>query len=130
VGGRESEGIDTLDSWKSTLCLCFRDGEGRMRGVELALDGAEASLLTLLSDGANEGLVGVLAMKDEESFSISWLALMAFSSDAGVIELVNFRARGFCTRLLVPAEDEVAGWVRSDGQAHSEAKSESQSGRM
>lgn len=30
-----------------------------MRGVELVLDGGEAPLLVLFSDGANEGLVGV-----------------------------------------------------------------------
>jgi hypothetical protein len=44
--------------------------EGR-RGVELALDGGDASLLALRSEGANEGTVGVLVRSDEPSVSVS-----------------------------------------------------------
>jgi len=79
---------------------------GSMRGVELALEGGEASLLALRS-------VGVL--NDDVSVSLSWLALMAFSNEAGCIAVD--RRFGFEIRLL-PATD--TDWARSEGQAHSE----------
>ena len=79
-----------------------------MRGVELALDGGEASLLALFSDGAKDGFVGVLERIEDESVSASSLALIAFSREAGLMELVPFRGRGFCTRLTGPDEDVTA----------------------
>jgi hypothetical protein len=79
---------------------------GSMRGVELALEGGEASLLALRS-------VGVLY--DDVSVSLSWLALIAFSNEAGCIAL-DFRF-GFEIRLLPATATDCA---RSEGQAHSE----------
>ena len=38
-----------------------------MRGVELALEGGEASVLELFSEGMKEVLVGVLVASDTES---------------------------------------------------------------
>lgn len=93
-----------------------------MRGVELALEGGEASLLAVFSDGAKEGLVGVRVRREEESVSTSWLALMAFSNEAGLMDCVPFLARGFCTLLTGPEEGEVTDWAcaLSEGQAHSD----------
>ena len=91
-------GLQQLDV--SSLCV------GSMRGVELALEGGEASLLPLRS-------VGVLY--DDVSVSFSWLALIAFSNEPGWTA-VDLRL-GFEIRLL-PAT--VADCARSEGQAHSE----------
>lgn len=77
-----------------------------MRGVELALESGEASLLALRS-------VGVLY--DDVSVSLSWLALIAFSNEAGCIA-VDLRL-DFEIRLLPATATDCA---RSEGQAHSE----------
>lgn len=79
---------------------------GIMRGVELALEGGEASLLALCS-------VGVLY--DDVSVSLSWLALIAFSNEAGCIA-IDLRL-DLEIRLLPATETDCA---RSEGQAHSE----------
>jgi hypothetical protein len=98
TGAGVAFGLQQLDT--SSLCV------GSMRGVELALEGGEASLLALRS-------VGVLY--DDVSVSLSWLALMAFSSEAGWIA-VDLRL-GFEIRLLPTTATDCA---RSEGQAHSE----------
>lgn len=92
-----------------------------MRGVELALDEGEASLLVLFSEGAKEVLVGVLVRREDESVSVSWLALMAFSSEAGVKELVCFLERDFWTRFEEVDREGAVDCVLSEGHAHSEA---------
>lgn len=91
-------GLQQLDT--SSSCV------GSRRGVELALEGGEASLLALRS-------VGVLY--DDVSVSLSWLALMAFSNDAECT-VVDLRL-GFEIRLLPATATDCA---RSEGQAHSE----------
>jgi hypothetical protein len=98
-GGGVGFGLQQLD----TSSFCF----GSIRGVELALDGGDASLLALLSVG--------VCVNDEVSVSASWLALMAFSREVGCIA-VDFLL-GFEIRLL-PAT--ATDWARSDGHAHSE----------
>lgn len=97
TGGGAAFGLQQLDT---SFCV------GSMRGVELALDGGDASLLALLSVGVSY---------DDVSVSLSWLALMAFSSDAGCTA-VDLRL-GFEIRLLPATATDC---VRSDGQAHSE----------
>src|SRR5690348_7103783 len=64
TGAGAAFGLQQLDT--SSFCV------GSIRGVELALDGGEASLLALRS-------VGVLY--DDVSVSLSWLALIAFSNE-------------------------------------------------
>jgi hypothetical protein len=93
-----------------------------MKGVELALDGADGPLLRLSSEGGNEGFVGVVVINDEESTSTFSVALIAFSNDAGVKLFVGLLFRLFCTRLRGPAK-VATGTSRllSEGQAHAEA---------
>lgn len=79
-----------------------------MYGVELALDGADGSLLSL---------VGLPVTREDASVSASSLALMAFSMRVGLRMFVDLRLRDFWTRALVEA---TAGCGRSEGQAHSE----------
>jgi hypothetical protein len=98
--------MEVAETRRSRPWLDFR--EGCMCGVELALDGADASLLSL---------VGVPVTRDDASVSASWLALIAFSRTAGLKLLVDFRRRDFWTRALVEA---TAGCARSDGHAHSD----------
>lgn len=71
----------------SELWLALRDG--RRRGVELALEGAE-----LVS------LVGVLVSREEESVSASWFALMALSRTDVLKVVTDLRRRCFWTRPL------------------------------
>lgn len=68
-----------------------------MKGVELALEGADGPLLVLSSEGGNEGFVGVLVISDDESGSTP-AALSAFSMVAGLNVLVCLRFRFFTTR--------------------------------
>jgi hypothetical protein len=82
--------------------------DGSNRGVELALEGSDAALLPLVSDG--------VYVTEEVSVSASTPVLRAFSKVAG-LSAVDFRLF-FWTRLL-PAT-VAAGAARSDGQAHSE----------
>jgi|SRR5690242_11324532 len=98
TGGVAALGLQQLES--SSFCA------GRIRGVELALERGDASLLALLS---------VRVVCDDVSVSLSWLALMAFSNEVGCIA-VDFRF-DFETRLLPATATDCA---RSDGQAHSE----------
>lgn len=98
-----------------------------MKGVELALEGADGPLLVLSSEGGNEGFVGVPVMSDEESGSACSVALIAFSTEAGVKLLVGRRFRFFTTRVRdVAVVATGAVRFRSEGQAHSEAVEDSQ----
>jgi hypothetical protein len=80
---------------------------GSRRGVELALEGSDAALLTLVSEG--------VYVMEEVSVSMSRPALIAFSSENG-FTAADFRLP-FWIRLF-PATVAVGG-ARSDGQAHS-----------
>ena len=59
-------------------------------------------------------------MNEDESVSASWLALIAFSREAGLMD--DFLVLVLCTRLAgAGAEAEAAGWACSEGHAHSDA---------
>ena len=81
---------------------------GSKRGVELALEGSEAALLPLVSEG--------VCVMDEVSVSASRPVLIAFSM-LNALTAEDFR-RGFDIRLL-PTTVAVGGAL-SEGQPHSE----------
>jgi hypothetical protein len=100
TGESTSFGLQQLE----TILFCA----GSRRGVELALEGSDAALLPLVSEGAY--------VIDEVSVSASRPALIAFSNEN------EFTAADFLLPLeirLFPATVAVGG-ARSDGQAHSE----------
>lgn len=97
---------DTDFGWQQLEAILFRSGS--KRGVELALDGGDASLLGLPS-------VGVRVVEDV-SVSGAWAICNAFSTEHGLTRadrLVFFWIR------LLPATEAVVV-VRFDGHAHSE----------
>lgn len=101
VAGRELGAEASAAAASTSFC------SGSKRGVELALEGFDVSLLSLAR-----------VRKDDESVSSSWAALMYLSSFAGMMaDDTDFRLRDFCTR---PELFWSTGRSLSDGQAQPE----------